>query len=594
MPKKVKLPHAIAGLLGAKGACSLGDAFGFIKQFRQFTKLGGTTHRIGPILFEKSDSAGSANGHYFHQDLLVAKLIHDDAPKRHIDVGSRIDGFVAHVAAFRKIEILDVRPLNSTGHPNIEFRIADLMRLDPDLINACDSISCLHAIEHFGLGRYGDEVNPQGHIAGFQNMVKMLKHGGKLYISFPIATQSAIVFNKHRIFSPYDIFAWPTPDCTLNLLRFDYVDDAGDIHQNVDLNTENIIAKYACGIYTFEKLIGDIDCNSNAILVAEPKPQLTFLMEPSNQEGAGSFYQRPFLASLMAQSLGAPFLLAANPHSDCHYQKADHLSIERDWGNVFNFLGPTTQFRTPLQNIPLENKLVGGQTYNAPFELSYQYLDKLDKSSFQALLNPARQRFLENIQQYPELLPQTGSSEEGVDGMPETIIAIHLRDRSKGDPPFSTKTLLDWQMFSRDYGLPDNNPDYYSRLYAHAVNQIVENNHIENPVLHIHSTSEEKSLQKMLALINRKISVKLFLNTNPPKSFIDLVLADYLIASHSSFSWLASLLRQGPTFMRGKFRHFVTAETQFIEEVLYQNTNWLQKIWLNLNMKLRYQILRWR
>jgi hypothetical protein len=594
MSKKAKLPHAIAGLVGAQGTHSLSDAFGFIKQFRQFTKLGGTTHRIEPILFEKSESAGSAKGHYFHQDLLVAKLIHDDAPERHIDIGSRIDGFVAHVAAFRKIEILDVRPLNSTGHPNIEFRIADLMHLDPDLINACDSLSCLHAIEHFGLGRYGDELNPQGHIAGFQNMVKMLKPGGKLYISFPIATQSAIVFNKHRIFSPYDIFAWPTLDCTLNLLRFDYVDDAGDIHQNVDLNTENIIAKYACGIYTFEKLIGDIDCNPNAILAEEPKPQLTFLMEPSNQEGAGSFYQRPFLASLMAQSLGTPFLLAANPHSDCHYQKVDHLAIEREWGNVFHFLGPTTQFPTPLQNLTLENKLVGGQTYNAPFELSYQYLDKLDKPSFQALLNPARQRFLENIQRYPELLPQARSAAEGIDGKPETIIAIHLRDRSKGDPPFSTKTLLDWQMFSRDYGLPDNNPDYYSRLYAHAVNQIVENNHIENPVLHIHSTGEEKSFQKMLALLNRKISVKLFLNTSPPKSFVDLVLADYLIASHSSFSWLASLLRTGPTFMRGKFRHFVTAETQFIEEVLYQNTNWLQKIWIRLNIKLGYQILGWR
>jgi hypothetical protein len=594
MSRDAKLPNAIASLVGAKDSYLLADSFGFVKQFRQFTKLGGTSHKVEPILFERSESAGAANGHYFHQDLLVAKFIHDDAPERHIDIGSRIDGFVAHVAVFRKIEILDVRTLKSTGHPNIEFKTADLMQLDPDFINSTDSISCLHAIEHFGLGRYGDAINPNGHIIGFQNIVNMLKPGGKLYISFPIATQSAIIFNKHRIFSPYDIFAWPTPGCTLKLLRFDYVDDAGEIHQNVNLNTESIIANYGCGIYTFEKFIGDIDCTIDAISKAQTPPQLTFLMDPSNQEGAGSFYQRPFLASLMAQSLGAPFLLAANPHSDCHYQESDHALIEQDWEKVFNFFGPKHQFPGPLQNLNIENQLVAGQTYNAPFDLSYRFLNKLDRSALQILLDKARQRFLENIRQHPELLPEENVGTNAMNEKSKTIIALHLRDRSKGDPPFSTKTLLDWQMFSRNYGLPDNNLDYYSRLYAHAVNQIVEKNHIEMPVLHIHSTGEEKSFQQIISLLHPKISVKLFLNTHPPKSFIDLVFADYLIASHSSFSWLASLLREGPTFIRGKFRHFVTLETQFIEEVLYQNTTWVQKNWIKLNMFLRYQILKWR
>jgi hypothetical protein len=46
--------------------------------------------------------------------------------------------------------------------------------------------------------------------------------------------------------------------------------------------------------------------------------------------------------------------------------------------------------------------------------------------------------------------------------------------------------------------------------------------------------------------------------------------------------------------MRGNFRHFVTPETQFIEEVLYQNVNPVQKIWIDLNMKLKYRLLKWR
>jgi hypothetical protein len=30
----------------------------------------------------------------------------------------------------------------------------------------CDSLSCLHALEHFGLGRYGDPIDPRGHEKG--------------------------------------------------------------------------------------------------------------------------------------------------------------------------------------------------------------------------------------------------------------------------------------------------------------------------------------------------------------------------------------------------------------------------------------------
>ncbi len=587
MYRKAKMPQALRGVFKAKGAHSLVDMYGFLQQFQQFAKLGGTSHKVEPILFEKSGSAGAASGHYFHQDLLVAKFIHEANPACHIDISSRIDGFVAHVAAFRKIELLDIRPLDSKGHPNIGSRVANLMQLDKSMINSCDSISCLHAIEHFGLGRYGDEIDPQGHLKGFANIVSMLKPGGKLYISFPIATETTTVFNKHRIFSPYDIFSWPTPGCTLKLLRFDYVDDAGDLHREVNLNTETITAEYGCGIYTFEKHSSDIACNARAIAASSPKPQLTFLMDPGNQEGAGSFYQRPFLASLLADSLGMPFVMATNPHSDCHYQQSDRAGIEQDWEKIFSFMGSKVTFANPLQNLPITDKLAAGQTYNVPFDITYQHLKHLDSSSLQTLLDHARKKFRENIALSPELIPFKEHADD-------TIIALHLRDRSKGDPPFSTKTLLDWQMFSRHYGLPDNNPDYYSRLYAHAVNQIVTKNAIAKPVLHIHSTGEAQSFTKILSLLDPKIQVKLFLNTHPPKSFVDLVLADYLIASHSSFSWLASLLHEGPTYIRQKFRHFVTPQTQIIEEVLYQNTNWFEKLWIGINMKLKYRLLKWR
>jgi hypothetical protein len=132
----------------------------YVSQYKEFKNLGGEISQTYPILSDYEDSAGSARGHYFHQDLLVASFVNKANPDRHIDIGSRIDGFVAHVASFRKIEVMDIRDLNATGHENISFIKADLMNMDNASEKITDSISCLHAIEHFGLGRYGDPLDP--------------------------------------------------------------------------------------------------------------------------------------------------------------------------------------------------------------------------------------------------------------------------------------------------------------------------------------------------------------------------------------------------------------------------------------------------
>src|SRR4030042_4100129 len=77
-------------------------------------------------LEDRFDKSGTAKGHYFHQDLLIARNIFKNNPNIHVDVGSRIDGFIAHVASFRFIEVLDIRPLESTI-PNVKFLQCDLM-----------------------------------------------------------------------------------------------------------------------------------------------------------------------------------------------------------------------------------------------------------------------------------------------------------------------------------------------------------------------------------------------------------------------------------------------------------------------------------
>ena len=91
------------------------NLFYFIKYFSdliKFKKLNGKVNYIFPVLGENKKKSGHITNHYFYQDLLVASYIFKNKPTTHIDIGSRIDGFVANVASFRKIEIFDLRMNN--------------------------------------------------------------------------------------------------------------------------------------------------------------------------------------------------------------------------------------------------------------------------------------------------------------------------------------------------------------------------------------------------------------------------------------------------------------------------------------------------
>ena len=206
-----------------------------------------------PILNERFESSGILSGHYFHQDLLVARKIFENNPGNHLDIGSRTDGFVAHIAVFRKIEVMDIRELDSKVK-NIEFTKADLMQLPDNMLNKYDSISTLHVIEHFGLGRYGDPIDYFGHIKAINNITKMLKTGEKLYFSTPIGPQR-IEFNAHRVFSIEYLLNMFKDSYTVD--SFSFVDDKGDLFENVELEKNKVVSnfdcQYGCGIFEFTK-----------------------------------------------------------------------------------------------------------------------------------------------------------------------------------------------------------------------------------------------------------------------------------------------------------------------------------------------------
>jgi hypothetical protein len=82
----------------------------------------------------------------------------------------------------------------------------------------------------------------------------MLKDNGTLYISFPIGKSNEVHFNAHRVFHPRDIYHWASDKNSLKITRFDYVDDAGNLHQDVDIANSNVDVRFGCGIYTFTKV----------------------------------------------------------------------------------------------------------------------------------------------------------------------------------------------------------------------------------------------------------------------------------------------------------------------------------------------------
>lgn len=207
--------------------------------------------RIGtpfPCMLDRYDSAGSLPKHYFHQDLWAARKVYQNNPEHHIDVGSRIDGFIAHILTFRDVEILDVRPMTS-NISGITFRQADLIQSEDLPSDICDSLSCLHALEHFGLGRYGDPIDPEGHIKGLQSLTKLLKPNGTLLLSVPIGLER-VEFNAHRVFSVETILSLTEPD--YDLISFAYIDDHDKLHNiTKQIETQNMI--YGCGLFELKK-----------------------------------------------------------------------------------------------------------------------------------------------------------------------------------------------------------------------------------------------------------------------------------------------------------------------------------------------------
>ncbi|MHB9056437.1 MAG: DUF268 domain-containing protein [Paludibacteraceae bacterium] len=227
-----------------------------LEQQSHFSTVKFPVSNLYPCYEDSKNNAGKMMLHYFFQDLYVAQKIFQNNPQRHVDIGSRIDGFVTHVASFREIEVFDIRPMD-IHITNVKFKQADLMNLEEADYESTDSISCLHALEHFGLGRYGDPISYDGYLKGLKNITMLLKKAGKFYFSVPMGNQR-IEFHAHRIFSLQYLIKLVSENFTVE--EFSYINDKNEFFPEINLAAisesdmqNNFGCNFGCALFVLIK-----------------------------------------------------------------------------------------------------------------------------------------------------------------------------------------------------------------------------------------------------------------------------------------------------------------------------------------------------
>ena len=203
-----------------------------------------------PVIGEKYVKNG-VMGHYFWQDLWAAKKIIKSGVCEHYDIGSSVDGFIAHLLATgMQVNVIDIRPFPAQVE-NLYTIVDDATQLTQFDAESIPSLSALCSLEHFGLGRYGDPIDPEACFKCFDNIQKKLKKGGKLYLSLPIGKER-VEFNAHRVFCASTIV-----ECFSNLKLKEFSCAAeGKIEYNVDLHkydNDSHNGEYRYGLFFFEK-----------------------------------------------------------------------------------------------------------------------------------------------------------------------------------------------------------------------------------------------------------------------------------------------------------------------------------------------------
>ena len=167
-----------------------------LEDFRQLDSGRLPIANIIPILDESSADI-TYNTVYLLHSGWAARILAQTLPEHHVDIGS-CSYFVTIASAFVNLAAYDLRPMD-IPLPGFKTGVADLTNLSfPD--NSLKSLSCMHAMEHVGLGRYYDKIDPDGDLKSARELQRVLAPGGDFLMVLPLGIPR-VVFNAHRIYS---------------------------------------------------------------------------------------------------------------------------------------------------------------------------------------------------------------------------------------------------------------------------------------------------------------------------------------------------------------------------------------------------------
>ena len=205
--------------------------FGYARllaDWRKYCAAGGRARLIEfyPCLADRTKTT-PIDPQYFYQAVWAFKKISSQLAGVHVDVGSEV-GFVGMLSTIINVEFVDIRPL-PVHLDNLVCRKGSIVELPyPDA--SVESASSMHVIEHIGLGRYGDPIDPDGSRKACRELARILAAKGSLYVSIPIGSPR-VKFNGLRVFSVDEILGYFQG---LTLKEMAMVDNFGKFHWKVD------------------------------------------------------------------------------------------------------------------------------------------------------------------------------------------------------------------------------------------------------------------------------------------------------------------------------------------------------------------------
>ncbi len=225
------------------------EVSGYLRDLHAFRadhedRLPGVPIDLEPIFFQRSLNS-PFDAHYTYQAAWATRRILGNHPREHTDVSSQVP-FVAQLAAVIPVTMYEFhRP--DIDLPGLTLREASVLSLPmPD--RSVTSLSCLHVIEHVGLGRYGDPLDPEGTQKALKELVRVVCDGGSLFISLPVGRER-VAFNAHRVCDANRIVRQAEAQ-GLRLRGFALVDDGGRFHDPAEPGDAAGL-HYGCGMFWF-------------------------------------------------------------------------------------------------------------------------------------------------------------------------------------------------------------------------------------------------------------------------------------------------------------------------------------------------------